>query len=318
MEEKSLKEATGKRYRAKVKEAAIRIGHQPPFNDMEVIVLLKSLHEDAVGQTTADQYRLAISWWHQISGHHDPCGKQTARLCDAMHRDLPNIGNPARRPFTAIETEAIIRLCQTKSKFPGDVWDRNGTLFAMDLSTALRIEDLLNLKHEHLRWQSHPTRLSVYITDGKTDKFSVGKWTTEFAQFSTNMDDGLHRLRMFVTNSKNTTGFIFRSQGEEHNPNSHVTYDTMRRTLLNMAEKIGIADLTFIGWHSCRKTKACLTFQETGLEDPVRQVLGHTKKSTNYRKYLNRSIGAKWTHHTRPWPCSFRVRKRSAEMDGVV
>lgn len=237
MEEKSLKEATGKRYRAKVKEAAIRIGHQPPFTDMEVIVLLKSLHEDAVGQTTADQYRLAISWWHQISGHHDPCGKQTARLCDAMHRDLPNIGNPARRPFTAIETEAIIRLCQTKSKFPGDVWDRNGTLFAMDLSTALRIEDLLNLKHEHLRWQSHPTRLSVYITDGKTDKFSVGKWTTEFAQFSTNMDDGLHRLRMFVTNSKNTTGFIFRSQGEEHNPNSHVTYDTMRRTLLNMAEK---------------------------------------------------------------------------------
>ena len=95
MEEKSLKEATGKRYRAKVKEAAIRIGHQPPFNDMEVIVLLKSLHEDAVGQTTADQYRLAISWWHQISGHHDPCGKQTARLCDAMHRDLPNI---ARQP----------------------------------------------------------------------------------------------------------------------------------------------------------------------------------------------------------------------------
>ena len=146
-------------------------------------------------------------------------GKQTARLCDAMHRDLPNIGNPARRPFTAIETEAIIRLCQTKSKFPGDVWDRNGTLFAMDLSTALRIEDLLNLKHEHLRWQSHPTRLSVYITDGKTDKFSVGKWTTEFAQFSTNMEDGLHRLRMFVTNSKNTTGFIFRSQGEEHDPN---------------------------------------------------------------------------------------------------
>ena len=108
------------------------------------------------------------------------------------------------------------------------------------------------------------------------------------------MDDGLHRLRMFVIrNSRNTTGFIFRSQGEEHDPNSHVSYDTMRRTLLNMADKIGIVDLTLIGWHSCRKTKACLTFQETGQEDPVRQVLGHTKKSTNYRKYLNRSIGAK-------------------------
>jgi hypothetical protein len=113
IEEKSLKEATGKRYRTKVKEAAARIGHQPPFNEREVIVLLKSLHEEAVGKTTADQYRLATSWWHRISGHHDPCDKQAARLCDAMKRDLPNKGNPARRPFTAIETEAIIRLCQT-------------------------------------------------------------------------------------------------------------------------------------------------------------------------------------------------------------
>ena len=130
----------------------------------------------------------------------------------------------------------------------------------------------------------------MYITDGKTDKFSVGKWTTEFAQFSTNMDDGLHRLRMFVTNSKNTTGFIFRSQGEEHDPNSHVSYDTMRRTLLNVAGKIGIVELSVIGWHSCRKTKACLTFQETGKEEAVREVLGHAKKSANYKKYLNRPV----------------------------
>ena len=74
---------------------------------------------------------------------------------------------------------------------PGDVWDRNGTLFALDLSTALRIEDLLSLKYEHLRWQEYPTRLSVYITDGKTDKFSVGKWTTDFVQSPHNMNDGL-------------------------------------------------------------------------------------------------------------------------------
>ena len=128
---------------------------------------------------------------------------------------------------------------------------------------------------------------------GKPTDFQWESGPRNSRNFPQLMDDVLHRLKMFVTNSRNTAGFIFRSQGEEHDPNSHVFYDTMRRTLLNMAGKIGIDDLTVIGWHSCRKTKACLMFQETGQEDSVRQVLGHTKKSTNYRKYLNRSIGAK-------------------------
>ena len=125
----------------------------------------------------------------------------------------------------------------------------------------------------------------------------MGKWTTEFLQYSTEFNDGLHRLREFVTRTKEATGYIFRSQGQEHDPASHVTYDTMRKTLLRIAERIGIKDITKIGWHSCRKTKACLTFQETanetGKEDSVRQVLGHTKKSTSFKYYLNRSMGAK-------------------------
>ena len=297
MKGKSLKEDTGRRYKIKIKDATSRIGHQPPFNNREVINLLKSLHEEKVGQTTADVYRVAISWWHQISGYPDPCDKQTARLCDAIHRDLPNKGNPARRPFSTQEADKIIQYCRDHSKTPGDVWDRNGTLIALDLSTALRIDDMLSLKYEDLRWQQNPIRLSVWIADGKTDKFSVGKWTTEFLQYSTEFNDGLHRLREFVTRTKEATGYIFRSQGQEHDPASHVTYDTMRKTLLRIAERIGIKDITKIGWHSCRKTKACLTFQETanetGKEDSVRQVLGHTKKSTSFKYYLNRSMGAK-------------------------
>ena len=293
MKDKSLKEDTGKRYRGKIKEATARIGHSPPFSDREVITLLKGLHEEDVGQTTTDVYRLAISWWHQIEGHPDPCNRQTARLCDAIHRDLPNKGPPARRPFTIQEADNVIRYCLSQCRTAGDVWDRNGTLIALDLSTALRIEDLLNLKHEDLRWQDNPTRLSVYVVDGKTDKFSVGKWTTEFHQYSNSWKDGLYRLKEFVKTTRIATGFIFRSQGHEHNPNAHVTYDTMRRTLLRVAERSGITDVSQIGWHSCRKTKACLTFQETEKEEAVREVLGHTKKSTSYKKYLNRPMGTK-------------------------
>ena len=59
MKGKSLKEDTGKRYKIKIKDATSRIGHQPPFNNREVINLLKSLHEEKVGQTTADVYRVA-------------------------------------------------------------------------------------------------------------------------------------------------------------------------------------------------------------------------------------------------------------------
>ena len=286
MKRKSLKEDTGKKYLSKVNEASIKIGHAPPFNTQEIIIFLKLLHELQVGKTTADAYRVAISWWHQISGYPDPCVTQVVRLCNAIHRDLPSIGNPARRPLTTLEADNIIQYCKNKSKAPGDVWDRNGTLVALDISTALRIDDLLNLKYEHLHWQENPPRLSVFITDGKTDTFSVGKWTTDFLQYSTGMNDGLHRLREFIKPSKETAGFIFRSQGHEGDPTSHVTYDTMRRTLLSMAEKVGIQDISQIGWHSCRKTKACLTFQETKEEDSVRTILGHTKKSVVFRKYI--------------------------------
>jgi integrase len=320
MKKKSVKEDTGKKYLAKVAEASSQIGHIPPFNTQEIVVFLKTLHERQVGRTTSDSYRQAISWYHQISGYTDPCGTQIVRLCTAIHRDLPSKGNPPRRPFTKLETDNLIRYGQLKSKAPGDIWDRNGTMVALDISTALRIDDMLNLKHEDLHWQDNPSRLSVFISDGKTDTFSVGKWTTDFLQYSNNMNDGVYRLREFVKSSRESTGFIFRSQGQEGDPISHVTYDTMRRTLISMAKNIGIQDLSQIGWHSCRKTKACLTFLESKEEDSVRTILGHTKKSVVFKKYigsvmqlsdeastaqkrltiLSKVLGSKRKTHTRP------------------
>jgi len=101
---------------------------------------------------------------------------------------------------------------------------------------------------------------------------------------------------------------------------------------------VGIQDISQIGWHSCRKTKACLTFQETKEEDSVRTILGHTKKSVVFRKYigpmkhtdktataqrvtnLSKVLLSKRKNHIYQTVTSFiwDGDNRSAGMDGVV
>ena len=112
---------------------------------------------------------------------HRACNPSITRLCDSMHRELvPIKGNPARRALTSVEQEKMTFLADRKIKTPGDVWHRNVTLLCLDLTTALRIGDVLRLKHNDLTWCHNPLRLKIWLADGKKDKWSSGSWSNEY------------------------------------------------------------------------------------------------------------------------------------------
>ena len=125
---------------------------------------------------------LTLVWWSEVYNQQSPCNPSITRLCDSMHRELPIKGNPARRALTSVEQEKMTFLADGKIKTPGDVWHRNVTLLCLDLTTALRIGDVLRLKHNDLTWCHNPLRLKIWLADGKKDKWSSGSWSNEYLQ----------------------------------------------------------------------------------------------------------------------------------------
>ena len=76
----------------------------------------------------------------------------------------------------------MISLADGKINTPGDIWHRNATLLCLDLTTALRIGDVLCLKHCDLvvTWNHNPLCLKIWLMDGKKDKWSSGMWSNEY------------------------------------------------------------------------------------------------------------------------------------------
>ena len=80
------------------------------------------------------------------------------------------------------------------------------------------------------------------------------------------------------------TDYIFKSTRS----NEHISYDSMREILLELAKTVNLPDMNRIGWHSCRKTRADQEFDQTGGDlARVRQILGHTERSKSTRLYLS-------------------------------
>ena len=150
----------------------------PPYTPLEVRRYLTQLYLNKAGRSTANKVRIALDWWHQVNDYPPPCNPSVTRLCDAMLRELPKIGNPARRPFEDLETKTLLDLGSSRIIRPGDHWDRNTTILAIALATALRIQDVLRLRYIDLTWQYQPLRLTMWLTDGKKDRFSEGKLST--------------------------------------------------------------------------------------------------------------------------------------------
>ena len=91
-----------------------------------------------------------------------------------MHRELPNIGNPPRR---ALELEEKNLLIQTASvsriREPGDHWERNATILALDFTTGLRIQDILRIKFEHPSYLDLSNGLDLHIQQSEYSDFII-------------------------------------------------------------------------------------------------------------------------------------------------
>ena len=280
----SLKPNTIKEHEKKLKAMKIYLSLDPPYTTNQVKRYLAHLYLQSVGQSTADKVRQALDWWHEIHNIPSPCNRSIIRLCNALHRELPKQGNVARRPLEQIEGNHLLTICDSRKKCPGDNWDRNSTILALDLDTGRRINDILCLRHSDLKWQYHPLRLTLWIRDEKKDKFSNGQWSIEYQR---GINDGILRLWQFTQlHTESQNDFVFKSSVS----NNHISYDSMLDVLHDLATTAKLPCPESIGWHSCRKTRADEEYVRTdGDLTAVRRVLGHTKNSKSTNRYLSKS-----------------------------
>ena len=262
------------------------LGVDPPFSTEQVRRYLALLYTESVGKTTADQVRRAIDWWHEVYNTPSPCNPHIKRLCKAMVRTLPKQGNPPRRPLSEDEGPLLLTTCDAKIISGGDHWHRNSTILAMDLTTGLRINDILPLRRCDLKWEFNPLQLTLWIVDGKTDALSTGTWSIKYVSDITNPSDGICRLWSFIQyHPAPQTDYIFKSTTN----NGHISYDSMLAVLHDLAKLCHLPQPDLIGWHSCRKTRADLEHSSTeGDMNAVRAILGHTKDSRSTNFYLSR------------------------------
>ena len=126
----------------------------------------------------------------------------------------------------------------------------------------------------------------MWLTDGKKDRLSEEKLSAEFTQDINNISDGIVKLWYFTQVNKDEpqTDYIFKSTTHD----THISYgDSMRSVLKELAETAGLPDLSRIGWHSCRKTRADQEMTHTGDIMKVRHILDHSKRSSSTKFYLN-------------------------------
>ena len=164
--EYSLKSGTVEDYQAMMRAMEKTLLKPPPYTTLEVRRYLTQLYLNKAGRTTPNKVRVALDWWHQVNDCPPPCNPSSVtRLCNAMLRELPKIGNPARRHLDDPETKTLLDLASLRIIRPGDHWDRNATILAMALTTALRIKDVLKLRYSNLTWQYQPLRLTMWLAD---------------------------------------------------------------------------------------------------------------------------------------------------------
>ena len=266
------------------------LGEAPPYSIDQVRRYLTSLYINKAGSTTGDKIRRALNWWHEVANCPTPCNESITRLCDAMHRELPTRGAVARRPLTREEGLQVISLSESLADRKGDNWHRNTCILALDITTGLRINDILQLRHSDLKWSHGPLRLSLWLVDGKKDRFSEGAWSIEYIAALHSYTDGITRLWEFTQSFTGPPSeYLFKSSAT----NSYVTYDSMLAVLHKLATQLNLPNPQQIGWHSCRKTRA--DEENAGTEGDiaaVRHVLGHSANSRSTPRYLSSASSA--------------------------
>ena len=131
---------------------ATTLGSFPPYSTDQMRQYLAQLYLAEVGKIPADHARNAVDWWYEVHNIPSPCNESIVRLCDAMHRDLPKLGNKPRRALTTKEGALLLTLSDARITSPGAHWHRNSTILALDLCTGLRVNDVLSLRHCNLIW----------------------------------------------------------------------------------------------------------------------------------------------------------------------
>lgn len=167
LKEKSLKADSIKTHQQELKAIMEHFARPPPYSTAEIHQYMVYRWREGSGKTTADRIRRALTWEAETHNRTTPVCAQTHRLCTALQRVSPNLGAPPRIAIQPEQAEILMQLAASKSKTPGDVWDRNRMLIAVDIGLGFRIDDLIHL--EFMNYILHKTP-SVSVFGSKTGK----------------------------------------------------------------------------------------------------------------------------------------------------
>ena len=266
----------------------------PPYSKYTMVNYLEELWRQQVGKSTPKLVIEAVNWFHEVNNWPTPCNGQDGKLVQrakrAVQTVLPKKGASARRPLTRSEKIILINEARSRIKVAGDHWDRNTTLIAYTCACGGRIDDIIHLTEEDLKWVIKPVLgVKAYYISSKTDPISRGSWQPEFSYQDVNDEnDGVILLLKYIRCTMKaekridaSNSFIFQGFNSKLNISGGTMYSIIKKLSLDC----GI-DPDLIGTHSFRKTCGTDLYGITNDIAAVGRKLGHKKNSESTKFYI--------------------------------
>ena len=147
----SLKKSTIANYRTKLAAVEAMLNRLPPYSTEDVSRYLTYLYLNKSGKSSGDKVRQALDWWHQTNNQPPPCnpsrpGQTSMPVMPCIENYQTLVTLLDERWRLRRKTYSFILPGTSRSKEPGDHWERNAVILALDFTTGLRIHDVLRIK----------------------------------------------------------------------------------------------------------------------------------------------------------------------------
>jgi integrase len=140
-----------------------------PASPLDVAIYLQSLMDCSSSASTIDTAFYAIQWAHTMAGVESPTGHPVVvAVRDAASRHFGKQRNNRKSPLTAVHLQNLV----DQSDLNNLLSLRNVCVFVLAFAGFFRIEEVLNLKRNNIRFIDNGVIINV--ESSKTDQLRVG------------------------------------------------------------------------------------------------------------------------------------------------
>jgi len=239
-------ENTRKTYRSAVRHFERWGGYLPTDKDIVIRYLLE--HADSLNPRTLEVRLTALSQWHQFQEFDDPCSNPEVR------KTLKGIrrthGQPKRKAKALRLEELAVMLNWLNAQPDSNKKLRDLALIQIGFFGAFRRSELVNIKVEHLKWESEG--LVINLPKSKTDQEGGGLFraipkTNTIVCPVTALSNWLHKTGI-------DSGFIFRPINRwDHIKDKSLNPGAINELLKSLAWACGFDFAAELSSHSFRR-----------------------------------------------------------------